>query len=66
MDLTTVFIQFKICGVLVIIGVWLRYLLTAISGSFSPILVPSFFLALLYPFFLNGISKVACTWFGDK
>lgn len=56
---------FKICAVLVIIGIWMRFILAYTLESFGPLLVPSFFLAMLYPFFLNGMSKFVCLWFGD-
>ena len=59
------FYQFKICATLVIVCAWVRYFIVYYFNNFGFILIPQFGLAILYPFFLNGMSKFVCIWFGD-
>ena len=55
----------KISSTLVIACAWGRYFLARNFESFAPILIPSFMMAILYPFFLNSMGKFVCVWFGD-
>ena len=58
---------FKIAAVLTVIGQWGRYLfLKWFPDDFSLTLIPCVIMATGQPFLLNGISKHACIWFGDK
>lgn len=58
-------LSLKISATLVIACAWGRYFLARNFENFAPILIPSFMMAVLYPFFLNSMGKFVCVWFGD-
>lgn len=60
-------IWFKIACTCTIVGQWGRYLVLAyFPDQFWLTIVPSGVIGIGFPFILNGISKFACIWFGDK
>ena len=56
---------FKVCAVVSIIGLWLRYYLIAETGNFLWIMPGTAMVAVCQPFIYVGVSKVATRWFAD-
>lgn len=57
---------FKRASLLTILGQWGRYLaITIFPNQFWITVFPAAMIAFGQSFFLNGISKLACIWFGD-
>lgn len=58
---------FKRACTLTILGQWGRYLvITLFPNQFWITIFPAAMIAFGQSFFLNGISKLACIWFGDN
>lgn len=57
---------FKISGFLMILGQWGRFLVIKhFPNQFWLTIIPAAIIAIGQPFLTNGISKLACIWFGD-
>jgi hypothetical protein len=58
---------FKISSLLTLVGQWGRYItLIMFPNDFWLTIFPAALIAFGQSFFLNGISKLACIWFGDN
>ena len=58
---------FKIASILTIVGQWGRYVIILyFHDDFWITIIPAAIIAFGQSFFLNGISKLACVWFGDN
>ena len=61
------YVWFKIASFLTILGQWGRYFsLKWFPDDFWVTMIPCTVMAIGQPFLINGISKLACIWFGDK